>query len=89
MTNLLRRVEPFEGSKYYYDSKLNATLHTNSNGEYDYMWPWWVLNLHNGDFVTSLALPIASKEVLLTSQHIFSPQFIYKNECILHIPIEP
>ena len=39
MTNLLQSIEPllYYYDEYYYDSKLNATLHTNSNGKYDDM----------------------------------------------------
>ena len=33
-------------------------------------------SLHGSDFMTSLALSIATKEVLLTLQHIFSPQLV-------------
>ena len=73
-SNLQQSIQPSYGSKYYY--KLIPTLHTNSNVEYDDMWPCRVLSLHGLDFVTSLALSIATKEVLLTWEHICSPQLV-------------
>ena len=39
MATLVQSIEPFQGSKYYFDSKPNAALHTNSNDKYDGMWP--------------------------------------------------
>ena len=74
MTNLQQSIGPFYGSKYYNHYELNPTLHINSNVEYDDMWACRVLSLHGWDFVTSLPLSIATKEIRLTLQHIFSPQ---------------